>query len=252
MAKLHEVLAVEQGLQATAAKINQESITTFGKRDEHFVATARETTHFADEDEKLNTTEQKDMVTTVAQRLLYGMQPNIRALNAYLQRESANQLAKGDVVVDQVTIAKDVPTTVLLGLETKLADLRKVYEAIPTLQPGPTWVPDPDKGVGVYRSAHPAVTFRSKKTVKPVQLSPATEHHPAQVQAISEDIPVAKVTTHSWSGMMSSHDKAGLLERLDKLLRAVKRARMRANNTEVPKVAIGQDFFNFIHGSAVQ
>lgn len=253
MAKLHEVLAIEQGLQTAARKINEETIRTFDKKDEHFVETTRTVSHFAEEDQKLDTTESKAMVTTVFDKLLYTVGPNVRALDAYLQKEATNQKAFADIVIDDKVIATAVPATVLLGLETKIAELRAVYEKIPTLAPGPTWVVDHTsrKAGGVYRSENPDVTFRTKKTVKPIIMAPATDHHPAQVQAVSEDVPVARITTQHWSGMITSAQKSDLLGRVDKLLRAVKRARQRANSTEVEKRQIGKVLFDFIHADLV-
>lgn len=253
MAKLHEILAVEQGLQTAARKINEETIRTFDKKDEHFVETTRTVTHFAEEDQKLDTSESKAMVTTVFDKLLYTVGSNVRALDAYLQKEATNQKAVADIVIDDKVLATAVPATVLLGLETKIAELRAVYEKIPTLAPGPTWEVDRDrrKTGGVYRSESPDVTFRTKRTVKPVVMAPATEHHPAQVQAISEDVPVARITTQHWSGMITSAQKSDLLGRIDRLLRAVKRARQRANSTEVEKRHIGKVLFDFLHGDIV-
>lgn len=253
MPKLHEVLAVESGLQTAAKKINEETVRTFDKKDEHFVETTRSVAHFADEDTKLDTAETKAMVTTVFDKLLYTAGSNIRALDAYLQKEATNQKASADLIVGDQTLDTAVPATVLLGLETKLAELRAVYEKIPTLAPGPTWLADLDRraGGGVYRSQNPDVTFRTRKTIKPVILAQPTEHHPAQVQAISEDVPVAKITTQHWSGMITSAQKSDLLGRIDRLLRAVKRARQRANSTEVEKRQIGKTLFDFIHAGIV-
>lgn len=253
MPKLHEILAVESGLQTAAKKINEETIKTFGKKDEHFVETVTQVVHFDEENTKLDTNETKAMVTTVFDKLLYTTQPNVRALDAYLQKEATNQIAKADVVIDDKVIAADVPATVLLGLETKLTELRLVYEAIPTLAPGPTWKLDASKRKegGVYRSELPDVTFRTKKTVKPIIMAPATEHHPAQVQAVNEDVPIAKITKQHWSGMISPAEKSDLLERIDMLLRAIKKARQRANAATVVKRAIGKDLFAFIHGGIV-
>ena len=252
MPKLHEVLAVESGLQTTAKKTNEETVRTFGKKDEHFVEITREVAHFAEEDVKLNTSETKAMVTTVLDKLIYNAGPSIRAFDAYLQKEATNQKAVADLVVDEKVLATGVPATVLLGMETKLVELRAVYEAIPTLAPGPTWVADTSaRTTGVYKAAQADVTFRTKKTIKPIVMAEATKEHPAQVQAIQEDVPIAKITTHHKSGMMTTADKSALLERLDKLLRAVKRARQRANNTEVEKRQIGKVLFDFIHAGIV-
>ncbi len=249
MAKLHEVLAVESGLQTAAKKINEETIKTFGKKDEHFVRTVKTISHFAEEDQRLDTSETKALVTTVAAKLKYFAGPNIRALDAYLQKEATNQIAVADLEIDGTVIAAKVPATVLLGLETKLAELRTVYEAIPTLAPGPTWVADPEQGADVWRSEHPDVTFRTKRVVKPVVMAPPTKEHPAQVQAIQEDVPTAKITTQNWSGMISSAQKSDLLERVDKLIRATKRARQRANAATVVEAHIGKALFAYLHGS---
>lgn len=253
MPKLHEVLAVESGLQTAAKKINEETIRTFGKKDEHFVETTREVKHFAEEDQKLDTAETKAMVTTVFDKLLYNAGPNIRAYDAYLQKEATNQKATADVVVGDKTLLTDVPATVLLGLETKLTELRAVYEAIPTLQPGPTWLSDADARAagGVYKAADLDVTFRTRKTVRPIIMAPATEHHPAQVNAVQEDVPIARITTSHKSGMLTSAQKSDLLERIDRLLRAVKRARQRANSTEVEKRQMGKVLFDFLHQGIV-
>lgn len=249
MAKLHEVLAVESGLQTTAKAISAETIRTFGKKEEHFTAQTKTLEFFAEEDAKLNMAESRAMVTTVQQKLSYMQTSHIKALDAYLQKESTNQRANADIEIDGLALATDIPATVLLGLETKLAELRKVYEEIPTLAPGVTWEFDLEQSGArdVYRSANPGITFRTKRVTKPIVMAPATKEHPAQVQAITEDVPVAKITTQDWSGMMSSADKSELLGRLDKLLRAVKRARQRANSTEVEKRSIGKAIFGYLH-----
>lgn len=254
MAKLHEILAVESGLQTTAKKVNEETTKTFGKKDEHFVGTVRTVTHFDEaEAAKLDTTETKEMITTVMDKLMYNAGANIRAWDAYLQKEATNQKAVANIEVDGAILAAGIPATVLLGLEKRLAELRGVYEAIPTLAPGPTWKLDTDrrKEGGVYHSEYSDTTFRTRKTVKPIIMAPATEQHPAQVQAIQEDVPVAKIITQHWSGMLTSAQKSDLLGRIDKLLRNVKRARQRANSTDVVEGRLGRKLFDFIHDGIV-
>lgn len=252
MAKLHELLAVEDSLQTTAKKINEETVNTFHKKDEHFVETTKQTGYFDEKDAaNLDTTETSAMVTTVVDKLAYSVTANVRAWDAYLQKGVTNQKAIADIVVDGNALVKDVPGTVLLGMETKLMELRNVYMAIPTLAPGPIWEQDAAAGRGVYRAQAPDIAFRTKKTIKPVIMSPATEHHPANVQAVSEDIAIAKISTSKKSGMMTSAHKSELLARLDKLLRAVKRARQRANGAEVEKVQMGKALFDYLHADIV-
>jgi hypothetical protein len=245
-------LAVIADLTTTAKKINDEAIGTFGKKSELFIGSVTEVSHFSEEDKILDTTEQKEIVTTVFEKLKYLVRANVRALDAYLQKESTNQKAQGDIVVGETTIATNVPATVLLGLETKLAELRTVYANIPTLAPGPDWKLDPAQRTGVYKSEHPDVRFRTRKTMRAVQLSPATQHHPAQVQAINEDSAIAKISVQTWSGMITSAQKSDLLDRIDGLIRAVKRARQRANAETVDTTRkIGEALINHIHAGIV-
>jgi hypothetical protein len=76
----------------------------------------------------------------------------------------------------------------------------------------------------------------------------ATEEHPAQLETWSEDIPIGKFTETLWSGMLSPAEKSAKLGRIDKLLRAVKKARQRANAVDVVDVTIGKELFNYIEG----
>lgn len=71
----------------------------------------------------------KAMVTTVFDKLIYNAASNVRAIDSYYQKEATNQEARADIIIDETTLAMSVPATVLLGLETRLAELRKVYEA---------------------------------------------------------------------------------------------------------------------------
>ena len=48
--------------------------------------------------------------------------------------------------------------------------------------------------------------------------------------------------------MISPAEKSAILGRLDKLTRAVKKARQKANTAEVTKVTIGEELFKYIHG----
>jgi hypothetical protein len=253
--RLHEILAVSGDLATTAKKVNDEAIGTFSKKPDLFLRSVTSVEHLSDDERNQDTTDTKEMTTTVFEKLNYIVRANVRALDVYMQKEATNQKAHADIVVNDgendVTIAKDVPATVLLGLETKLAELRSVYESIPTLAPGPSWQADPAQRHGAYKSEHPDVRFRTRKTMRAFQLSPATQHHPAQVQAINEDVPIAKIIVQTWSGMITSAQKSDLLDRIDRLIRATKRARQRANMQDVEKVSLGDALFKHIHSGIV-
>lgn len=232
MGKLHEILAVEGDLSGTAKKVIEEATHTFAKKPDLFIEETQITSYFAEEDAKLNTTVTSAMTTTVDDKLAYLAGPVARYYNAYLAKEATNQTASADIVIDDVVVFKAVPAVVLLGMETKLKELRAVYESIPTLAPGIVWEPDTSRPGSVQRSRDPEIRFINKRTITPVELSPATKEHPAQVKAIEVDVPVAKREVIRLSGMLSSADKSKLLARLDQLIRSVKKARQRANSVE--------------------
>jgi hypothetical protein len=247
MSKLHEILAVEGDLKKTATVVLDEAKNTLAKKPDHFLKTATVTKYFDENDIKLNTDEYKALVTTVGDKLEYVGEMVTRYYDAYLQKEATNQHAKADVVIDGNVFLTDVPVVVLLGMETKLKELRDVYEAIPTLRPGPVWEIDPNEGKGVYRAKHDEKRFLTKKTRKAFVKSPATDKHPAQVETIDEDVAVAERVVTTWSSMLSVTEKSLLLDRLDNLIQAFKKARQRANEAEIVPAEMGKKIFTYLH-----
>ena len=86
------------------------------------------------------------------------------------------------------------------------------------------------------------------KKTKPVIMAQATDKHPAQIQAVIDDVRIGTYTTMNFSGEVHPGEKAEWLGRIDKLIAATKKARMKANETEVELVDVGKSLFNFIHG----
>jgi hypothetical protein len=248
MAKLHELLAVESDLEGTYNKILKETETNFNKHpDRYFGKHTR--IEFFDENVPTEADVHKKMDDTVKSKLKYSQKAVIRYLDAVLQKERTNQEARADLVVDGTIISAQVPATFLLGLENKLKKIRtNLFEPIPTLQPGIQWEKDASMGDDVYRAVHSEEKFRTKKMMKNHVIAPATKEHPAQVNVYTEDEKVARVVQDTWCGMISSAEKSKVLERVDVLIRAVKRARQKANTTEVVKTNIGKDLFTFING----
>lgn len=249
MAKLHEILAVEGDLEATAKKIAEEAIDTFRKKPDHFVESVRSLTMFDENRSGENTREHKAMVTTVADKLGWVKKVVSKSWDNMYAKERANQEAKADLVVDGVVIAKAVPATMLLSLESRLKALREVYASIPTLQPGIDWQKDGSRK-DTYRSAAPEVRMKTEKTLTPVVLYEATKEHPAQVKELTSDKPVGRIEEQKYSSMLSPADKSDMLERVDNLLRAVKKARQRANTVEATKIKIGELLFDYVHNGS--
>ena len=247
MAKLHQLLAVETDLKGTYVKILAETAQTFSKREDHFKGFIRVCNMF-DQAAPQPPDERKALDTTVNAKLEYQNDHVVRYLDAVLQKEATNQQATADIVIDDKIIAENVPATFLLGLEKNLANLRMVYNQIPTLPPGIDWEPDPATGEGVYKRQFPEEKFKTEQTIVPQILYEATQHHPAQVDKISETKNIGKYVKNEWCGMLSLSEKVKLLAKIDTLTRAVKKARQKANNTPVVKTKIGQSLIDFIHG----
>jgi len=248
-AKLHEVLAVESSLEKTARKLSEESVRTLGKEN-LFKGTTKRLEMFNDQDKNLETSEHQELVTTVDENLEYLMNSVANYWNNVLVKERTNQEATADVVLPNGTVlAEKLPATFLLGLETKLGNLRKVYEAIPTLAPGIKWVPDEMNRAGIFRNDNDSVTFKTKKDIEFKIAYDATPEHPAQVVQLDNTLNVGKYITSAICGMLTPLDKANRITRVDEVQQAVKQARMRANNHIVVKTEkVGEQMLKYING----
>lgn len=246
MAKMHELLAVESDTKGQYNKMIEETIKVF--KDKHiFQGFVRTLKMFDENDSSQNNTERSEIGSTVPKRLDYTGQFITRFLDVLLQKETTNQKASADIVVDGVIIAESVPATFLLGLENRLKELRVLYERIPTLDISVAWEPADDIGPGIFRQKFPEEAMKTKKKFQYQILVEATEHHPAQVEKWEDQVPVGKYSKQNWCSMITSTRKAEFLDNIDKLSHAVKKARQRANSTEVEKVNIGKKLMDFIH-----
>lgn len=245
--KLHELLAVMADTSNVSTAMLNEGKTVFAKKPEHFRGHTRTVAYFDESRSSENVTEEKAMVTTVNERLEYILHVLGRHYDALLQLEEANGRAKADLVVNGVTIMADVPATFLLGMEARLKNLRELLLTLPTLEPSIKWAKDDLAAPDVF-TAPPAASFKTEKTVKSKVMYDATEHHPAQIHQWSEDVPVARVEVTTTSGMLPPAAKAVMLERCDDMIRAVKKARQRANATEVEDLHIANGIFSYIFG----
>jgi hypothetical protein len=245
--KLHELLAVESEAQAQFNVILAETRKVFAQRG-LFTGSATTFTPFSEELTHLASTEFEEIATTVIERLNYTGDKSAQYFDIVLQKEATNQQATADLVVDGKVIGKDLPATFLLGLETKLKKVREAILSMPTLDNKVEWAEAKQMGPNVYKTAHDEKRFRTRKETKAVVLYEATEHHPAQVKEVTNDVPWGEVVKVSFSGAVTSAYKAEVLDRIARLLAATKQARQRANCAEVVKKNIGADLFKYILG----
>lgn len=231
MAHLHELLAVESSLEGQAAKCRSDLINTFEKKRHLF---EEKTVIFAPlaEGEKEVVESQLDIQSTVPKELDWLSGHIIKALDISFQVAEANTKARADVVLEDDTILlKNLPATALLELEKRVGEIRDLVNAIPTLDPAKSFAPDPNRN-NIYK-AREITKNRTKKTQKVIIKYEATKEHPAQTELVSEDAVVGKIREIEWSGLITPGQKANLLNRVDILSRAVRRARSRANEVEV-------------------
>lgn len=244
--KLHELLAVEADLANTAKAMTDDAAVAFTKKSEHFRGLVTTTTYFDAARAQENVTEEKVLVTTVGERLRYALKFAARYFDALLQKEATNQNAKADLIVDGVTMATDVPATFLLGMETRLRNMRELLLVIPTNDPALDWSPDTTASVADVFKAPPVVRMKTEKQVRSKVLYDATDKHPAQIEKWAEDVPVAKVEQRLTSGMWTPLRKATTIANLDNLLVAVKKARQRANSAPVVEATIADKMIDYI------
>lgn len=245
--QLHELLAIEGDLKGEKDKIRDEAVTTFSKKPGLFIGQLKKLEMFDAARASEQGEERHALSETVNKKLEYTSKAFSRYWDVKIQKESANQEAKADVEIDGTVLFTDLPVTFLLAMEEELRQVRKVYDAIPTLQPGIDWEKDDTLGKDVYKASHPIEKNKTEKTIEHKVLVPPTKEHPAQITQWNEDRPVGKYITYSWCGMVTPADKSKMLGQVDKILRAFKKARQRANTQETKKRQIGREVFNFIN-----
>lgn len=245
MSKLHELLAVESDLDNTYKKVIEEARNTFAKKPNLFFGSEKRLEPFQD-GQPDTPVEYMELSETVPTKLSYVHEHCTRYFDAVLQKERTNQEARADIVIDGEVVAEAVPATFLLGMENKLKTIRTMYDSIPTLPSGVAWQSSVDRGEHIYQAVHPEKKYKTAKTFKHKVLYESTEHHPAQIEKWEETENVGMYVSEKWSGMITPRQKSDLIKRLDTLLRAVKRARQRANNTKVIKSNIAKTLFDYV------
>jgi len=233
MAKLHELLAVESNLSSQANKTRGELIDTFHKKRHLFEE--KLVTFQANTEGSTSVTEARsDIQTTVAKEVVDWFGKILaKALDVSHQVDVANTQAQADIVLEDGTVLlKSVPATSLLQLEKRMKEVQELVTALPTLDPAKGFSPDTNKGKGIYQ-ARPVVKTRTQKKPYVLELAPATDKHPRQTQVMTEDVPIGTISEQEWSALTTPVVKSEILDRCDILIRAIRKARAKANETEL-------------------
>ena len=158
-------------------------------------------------------------------------------------KDYTNCVAKADVTIGDVVLMKQVPVPYLLFIEKKLIDIHAFVSKLPTLDPSEEWTFDANSNCYVAKSAE---TTRTKKVFVPLVLAAATDKHPAQVKEGFEDQIVGFWKTTKFSGALPAQRVAEILDRVERLQKAVKYAREEANACVADPQKVGDRVFDFL------
>lgn len=249
--KLHELLAVEGDLRTQGETCRTDLKNTFEKKAHHFTKQIK-TFHSFTEGVVDKQESQLALQTTVRIELDWIKQKLAKAIDAGHQIDVANTTASADVVLEDGTILlKSVPTTSLLRMEHRVLDVRDLVHAIPTLDPAKGFTLDTEEGANIFK-ARDVTTTRGEKQFSYVVMVQPTKEHPALVKELNLDKPIGTLLTQEWSSLITVAEKGDMLDRVESLLRAVKKARARANEVEIDSQQnrIGDTLLNFVFGGA--
>ncbi len=243
MAKLNQIIAVEKGIKSGTLRdltdahhgLQKPALLsgisrTYQPKDEDGEQFPPESTRV-----QVKADEVIDRTATIMARLF----------DVTATKDWANCSAKADIVVEGETILRDAPVAYLLFLEKQLTDLHTFVKKLPVLDASEAW--SYDESSDCWKT-EPVRTNRTKKVPRNHVKAEATEKHPAQVEVYYEDVTVGYWTTLKFSGAMPAKRVNDLLERVEKLQRAVKFAREEANGAEVTDRRAGDAVFRYLFG----
>ncbi len=164
----------------------------------------------------------------------------MKAEDLQYQKNATNRIATATVMWNGAPFLIDLPVDELLGLEARIQKIRGLIEAAPTLDATRSWVQASQINAHVWELEQPERTTKTEKKIFPIEMSPATDKHPAQVQIGTRDENVGLFTTMKRSGACTAVQKSNALVLVDQLLVEVKQARMRANETFAVTETIGK------------
>ena len=167
----------------------------------------------------------------------------VKLFDVTASKDSSNNGAVADVVIDGKALLEKVPITTLLFLEKQLVDIRTFCLKLPILDPADDW--KWSDAQNLY-TTDPVKTVKTKKVEKVVVKYEATKEHPAQTEIRPEDVTIGHWNTIKYSGALPATTVKEFVRRVEKLQEAVKVAREEANNISAKDVQIGKDVFSYV------
>ncbi|WP_406299068.1 hypothetical protein OG948_27800 [Embleya sp. NBC_00888] len=244
MAKLNQIIAVEKGVKT---KSFQELTDAHQRVQKGALLSGISRNYQPKDEEGEQLPPESTRVQVKGEEVLRSVTGTLTSLfDVTATKDWANCEARADVVVDGTPLLRDVPVSYLLFLEKQLVDVHTFVRKLPVLDAAETWTLDPS--TDSWRT-EPVRTVRTKKVPRNHVKAEATEHHPAQVEMYFEDIAAGYWTTVKFSGALPARRVNELVDRVEKLQRAVKFAREEANGAEVTDRRIGDAVFGYLLGN---
>jgi hypothetical protein len=249
MTKLHQILAVERGVQADADRkvalalrgtnVDGEASPLFGKT-RVYEPKQEDGDTFPSETQRVQIKVQKDVLPAITEALT-------RLFDVKFTREAANTEAFADVKIDGVTLLANVPAGYLLFLEAQLNDLRGKVLRLPVLDPAEEWHWDGNRNVYATEPTKKAREVRVPQ-VQVLQAPQVIDGRPfeGQYRPYETAKPVGEWTTVKMSGAMPADEVEQILGRISTLGEAVKYAREKANSIDVTDRRAGEKIFTYL------
>jgi hypothetical protein len=243
VAKLNQIIAVEKGVKS---KAQQDLSAVQRKLDKPALLSGIARSYQPKDEEGEELPSESTRVQVKVEDVLRDMGASLtRLFDVTATKDWSNRDARADVTVDGRTLLTEVPVSYLLFLEKQLTELASFIRKLPVLDAAESWNHDPSSDA--WRT-DPVRTVRTKKVPRSHVKAEATEHHPAQVEVYYEDVPVGYWTTVKFSGALPARRVNELLDRVEKLLQAVKFAREEANAIDVEDRHVGDVVFGYLFG----
>jgi hypothetical protein len=239
--RLNQVLAVEQGLKS---RIEEERTSIYHLLQKPSLFNGLTRTYRPLRDGGDTKPAENQRVQQRADELMQTLIEKMTTLwNITATKDYANCNAKGNIVVNGETILEDVPTAFLLYLEKELVNVRTLLTHLPLLDPGERWSRDANdnlwKGDKIEKQS-------TAKVQTGIVLYEATKEHPAQTQLITVDQPVGIWEEMKMSGAFAAAAQKQLLNKVEVLITATKKAREGANLSPAPEQAPANKIFNWL------
>jgi hypothetical protein len=241
---LVEVISQSQRTDTTVVELINEGINTFSKKQDHFTGQLRKYNPTTEDDLQLDS-EDSLVVTNVSDKLNYILKQVVESIDLNLTKENSNASAIANIEVEGNVWAENVPVNAILTAETRIKRLRNLLLAIPTLEPKEKWTFSKEHSPALY-SSETKTRMKTKKVEKFITVAEATDKHPAQVQAVSNDVVAGIWETTLLSGKIKPSTKSKILARLDKLSGIFQNARESANMAEVKELKLGQKIHDYL------